>query len=480
MKLCGGTLLTLLCAVKRAPGNRVTFLGMKGACSEAMMLAGLLKMICPEYREDVSAAFKTTASRYKNCRCDSGMNLPMDKSEFTAHFQRRVLEQMPDVLGEMELYCRTFLRVEEADRMEWLTKGILSLIASDPLARDKLVYCPDGKILRAGDVLEMKTICLPVLLTGCLDYIVRHVPYNTEGQETIERWIRAKDGVHQAGVLSGTIGQSIRHPVCVEMKIPEAAPAGPAKEACPDEPGMREKNGPSADEPGPKAMTGSVGPQERSWDALPGAERFRTAAPKAAGEAGTVQTFNGVNIFSGACVGQVQYVQMPAAGGGSLMELLSLDTGLYHLFVTEGSLFQGNTFSVAKTVSLNRHIRQEIREHFLDLGPAEQAELIRLPAVFASVNRGDRETEAVHMAMLGRITAIHVQSSVISFEWKAFCPFPQQLLNRNESLFSIWHAPAANELEEEHWTIKPVSLIRSLQTAGFDPYRSMSAVQPWN
>ena len=458
MKLCGGTLLTLLCAVKRTPINKVNFLGLRGSCSEAMMLAGLLKMICPEYREDLSAAFKTTASRYKNCQCNAGRDLPLNRSSFTSQFHRRVSERTREVLQEMELYCRTFLMVEKKDRMEWLAKSILDLIASDPLAREKLrMISPDGIPVRGEALPEMETICLPSLLTGCLDYIVECVPYNTEGQETIEDWLCAENEKYTG---------KVRCPFSVETEIPKSDPDCPAGKEPAETGGQgetnsgeaRQENRPAADEPGREEMSEPVGPQARE----------------------NARNFNGINIFSGAHVGQIQYVQMPAAGGGSMMELLSLDTGLYHLFVTEGSLFQGNTFSVAKTVSLNRHIRQEIREHFLDLGPAEQAELIRLPAVFASVNRGDRETEAVHMAMLGRITAIHVQSSVISFEWKAFCPFPQQILNRNESLFSIWHAPAANELEEEHWTMKPVPLIRSLQTAGFDPYRSMSAGQAWN
>ena len=458
MKLCGGTLLTLLCAVKRTPINKVNFLGLRGSCSEAMMLAGLLKMICPEYREDLSAAFKTTASRYKNCQCNAGRDLPLNMSSFTSQFHRRVSERTREVLQEMELYCRTFLMVEKKDRMEWLAKSILDLIASDPLAREKLrMISPDGIPVRGEALPEMETICLPSLLTGCLDYIVECVPYNTEGQETIEDWLCAENEKYTG---------KVRCPFSVETEIPKSDPDCPAGKEPAETGGQgetnsgeaRQENRPAADEPGREEMSEPVGPQARE----------------------NARNFNGINIFSGAHVGQIQYVQMPAAGGGSMMELLSLDTGLYHLFVTEGSLFQGNTFSVAKTVSLNRHIRQDIKEHFLELRPAEQAELIRFPAVFASVNRGDRETEAVHMAMLGRITAIHVQSSVISFEWKAFCPFPQQILNRNESLFSIWHAPAANELEEEHWTMKPVPLIRSLQTAGFDPYRSMSAGQAWN
>ena len=458
MKLCGGTLLTLLCAVKRTPINKVNFLGLRGSCSEAMMLAGLLKMICPEYREDLSAAFKTTASRYKNCQCNAGRDLPLNRSSFTSQFHRRVSERTREVLQEMELYCRTFLMVEKKDRMEWLAKSILDLITSDPLAREKLrMISPDGILVRGEALPEMETICLPSLLTGCLDYIVECVPYNTEGQETIENWLCAENEKYTG---------KVRCPFSVETEIPKSDPDCPAGKEPAETSGqgeinfgeVRQENRPAADEPGREEMPEPVGPHARE----------------------NARNFNGINIFSGAHVGQIQYVQMPAAGGGSMMELLSLDTGLYHLFVTEGSLFQGNTFSVAKTVSLNRHIRQDIKEHFLELRPAEQAELIRFPAVFASVNRGDRETEAVHMAMLGRITAIHVQSSVISFEWKAFCPFPQQILNRNESLFSIWHAPAANELEEEHWTMKPVPLIRSLQAAGFDPYRSMSAGQAWN
>ena len=380
-------------------------------------------------------------------------------TEATGHHCRYRIEarepQQPEWTGMIHLAVAP---TKNMDRMEWLAKSILDLIASDPLAREKLrMISPDGIPVRGEALPEMETICLPSLLTGCLDYIVEYVPYNTEGQETIENWLCTENEKYTG---------KVRCPFSVETEIPKSDPDCPAGKE-PAETGgqgeinsgeVRQENRTAADEPGREEKPEPVGPQARD----------------------NARNFNGINIFSGAHVGQIQYVQMPAAGGGSMMELLSLDTSLYHLFVTDGSLFQGNTFSVAKTVSLNQHIRQDIKDHFLELRPAEQAELIRFPAVFASVNRGDRETEAVHMAMLGRITAIHVQSSVISFEWKAFCPFPQQILNRNESLFSIWHAPAANELEEEHWTMKPVPLIRSLQTAGFDPYRSMSAGQAWN
>jgi len=67
--------------------------------------------------------------------------------------------------------------------------------------------------------------------------------------------------------------------------------------------------------------------------------------------------------------------------------------------------------------------------------------------------------------------SIRLQQYDVRFQWKPYCMFSQQTLNRYESLFDIWTAPATNELSEEHWTIKQIPLLKRLQSAGIDPFR---------
>ncbi|MBQ9008925.1 MAG: hypothetical protein IJ088_06305 [Clostridia bacterium] len=469
MKLCGGTLLTLLSAVKRARGNRVSFLGIRGTVSDPMMLACLLRLMCPDYQVDLSGAFRTQASRYKNCRISYAPELPLNEPRYTEGFHRRVREQYPQVLQSMDMYCHLFLRVEEQDRMEWLVRAILEVILLDPdMAGQGLYISPDGEPVESALVPEMEGFCLPALLVGCLDYIVTHVPLNTEGQETLREWILDKEEIHMAGTLRETIGCRIRHRI--EVLMDQVEPFVPEPQSpCPDNADVETGGDNRSVQDLTDAQAPGSGAEKEPTGTMPAGPGQPVTGPNRAWT-GT-QMFLGINIFAGAQVGQIQYYQMPTTGGSSQMELLSLDTGLYHLFVVEGERFTERSFSLSKSVSLNRHIEPAIRDRFLDLGPMEQADLIRLPAVFATVNREGRETDAFHPALLGRLTGIRVLRHEISFEWKPLCPFPQQLLNRNESLFRIWHAPAASELEEEHWTIKPVPLIRNLQIAGFDPYQ---------
>ena len=483
MTLCGGTLLTLLSAVKRKTREQFSFLGLNGTVNDPMMLAAFLKMVSPDFPVSLSgSSFRSVTSRYKNCRYNYGADIPLNEKRFTQTFHTQVCEQYPAVLGQMDIFCRLFLPVEEEDKMEWLVRGILELISRDSRLRGrKLFILPDGQPAKAEDVPNLTCISLPALLTGCLDYVILQPDLNTCGQRTLQEWIQEKEDIYAAGVLRETIGQSIRQPLTIETGLPE--PAANVPEQLPAEPNLSagspdqsQKAGPSdrlsPDQSPPAGASGSFSGQPMAGTpVLPLSGQWPGHGTDLFAAAPAGQTYTGINIFSGAQVGQIQVFHMPPQGGNSLIELLSLDTGMYQLFVTEGGLCPGNSFSIAKSVALNRHIQEEIRAHFLDLGPVEQNEVTRLPAVFAAVNKDGRATDEYQQAILGRITGIRVQRHEIAFEWKPFCPFPQQILNRNESLFSIWHAPAANELSEEHWTIKRVPLIRTLQQAGFDPVR---------
>ena len=432
-RLCGGTFFTLLSGAGRPLSSRpVEFMGMSHTATDTFRMTALLMILNPEFKVFSAASFSKLVSRYRNCeKVSYGADLPLNDSRYTAAFRERILSGYPEVLREMKAFCDAFI---DSDRQIWLVRALIETIEEDTEIDVPLYIQADGKPKMRSDIREMDTFCLLALLTGCWAYIVCHGPENTVGKDTLRDWCYEKEFPNERQRLRETIGASITRPIHVSCDLPEA---------------------PQQKAPQQKA-------QERTER-----EELHTPVPERTnwptGNTITNYYYGTVNNYSG---------PVRVEEGIGALELFQLDREYYNLFVVANESFLTRSFMLPKAVSLSAWMDHEIRKEFLALGPADVARLTRMPAIFTVPN--DRFKHSQSLAIVGRLTELHVQGTCIRFDWKPYCLIPQKTLNENERAFDIWCAPAANELDDEHWSIKNLSLLDAMNAIGFNPFWHMA------
>lgn len=140
------------------------------------------------------------------------------------------------------------------------------------------------------------------------------------------------------------------------------------------------------------------------------------------------------------------------------MEWAALSSEEFCLFVLENEDYSCGAFSMAKSRSLERYTRQDIKERYKKLGSAAIDAIKQMPCIFARKNRYFKSTVFDHPVVLGRVTAIDVQDENIRFKFDAYQPFYQSVINDNIDTFMLASAPLRNELDEEHWSIRKGNL----------------------
>ena len=537
MRLCGGTFFTLLTTVKReATRRRARFMGEEAAICESDMLVALMKILNPDHRV-YAGDLKAIVSKYKACRYGGGTNIPLGDPRYTFVFQRRLQSEYPSVLRNMKEFCEVFLEAENPGKMEWLCRALMAVIASDgDIDREYPAYVnPDGSASCLRRVPEMKRICLPALLTGIWGYIAMKVPDNAVGLETIREWTKDKEFKNGWNAVSMELGSEPERKIEVTLEIPRTdQPQGPAAQrrfaTDPDPAGdsaMNQDRAPQrrfATDQDPAASHGSRTPSffsappapqplhqpgSRGGESLPvdqsaswGAGSLPVDQTASWGAGSPPVVYAGVQVM-GQMSGNIyiQGMREPAfhgwepafTGQGSAafsarepafpvqgtaafpaLELSALDKGLYSLFVMEGEVFPGGSFTMPMDRSISAYIDPAIRREFLPMTAMEIARLTRMPSLFATPNHAWNTTEEEHQIILGRVTGILLQKQGVRFDWKPYCYFPQERLNEHEELFDLCCSEANNELSEEHWTIKKAPLLSILRSLGLDPWERMN------
>ncbi|MBR1709772.1 MAG: hypothetical protein IJ719_13235 [Clostridia bacterium] len=451
-RLCGGTFFTLLANAGRASSKSpVTFMGETRTATDAFKFLGLLRILNPKHEVYSAEYFPKSVSKYRNCiKVSYGADLPLSDSRYTCAFHDRVILEYASVLAAMKEYCQVFLDCENRERMEWLVRAIVETLVDDSEVSSKLYALPNGERISVRELSEMSEINIPALLIGCLDYIVTSVPDNTVGRDTILCWHYKKGDQRERGKLRETIGDSIRYPIAVSFDAPPQNENKPESETAQKsgepEPVLHQRECTLETVP---AQKGSKPSQELGVEAPFGASTVNN-------NYGTINNYNGPTMVN--------------EGIGAL-ELLQLDRNYYNLFIVDGELFESRSFMLPLARSLNDCIREEIRDKFRRLTEGDIAHLMHIPSVFATPNDRHKSANGEHQAILGRLTGIRVQGESARFNWKPYCLVPQQIFNENERLFNIWYADAVNELDDEHWTIKDISLLDAFNAVGFNPFR---------
>ena len=220
IRLCGGTLFTLLTSEYAKRPNtkkKLTVLGQTSTVSENSMFVSFFRLLNPNHQPYNPGTMRNSASCFKNCTQANGAEFPLNDSSYTKAFHTRVMNSYKSVLSDATDYCRYFLRVEDTEAMTWLVRALLELLSEDTTISGKHNFyaLPSGKTISKSDLLTLKTIHLPALLVGLLDYIVIYAQNNKIGAKTIFLWQERKDEKYQAAKLRQSIGATINRPITV-------------------------------------------------------------------------------------------------------------------------------------------------------------------------------------------------------------------------------------------------------------------------
>jgi hypothetical protein len=218
--LCGGTFFTLLLEARKSrSGKKEQLYGSRDGLSEPEMLAGLIKVMYPEFKAPSSdRTFRTNTYDYKLCR-SQGSNLPFFDTEIRA-FDKRVKSDYQTALHQMCHFIDQFIEVgSSVKRDEWLVKALLELIDNDQSIEDSDAFyvCENGRSLSKAALRTVEALCFPAFLLGIWHFIVVNRHDNTVGKDTINSWCPSNNRNHR--VYSGSMGESISRPICITIPV---------------------------------------------------------------------------------------------------------------------------------------------------------------------------------------------------------------------------------------------------------------------
>ncbi|MGJ4851733.1 hypothetical protein ACH6CV_15940 [Bacillota bacterium Meth-B3] len=222
--LCGGTYFTLILeARKQRTSQRSRYNGEQDGLSQTDTLAGLGRVVYPEYIPPVNRqTFRTNANAYKSC-ADDGSNLSFLLPDRVAAFDKRVRTEYPQALKAMCIFTEQFLEVGTSiNREEWLLKALLDLIETDPSIDDNQEFfiCSDGQGVTKATLRRMSDFALQPLLLGVWHYAVVHRKDNKSGKSTFDAWCPSRDRAERK--YEGNMGDGIERQVHVEAIKPPA------------------------------------------------------------------------------------------------------------------------------------------------------------------------------------------------------------------------------------------------------------------
>lgn len=151
------------------------------------------------------------------------------------------------------------------------------------------------------------------------------------------------------------------------------------------------------------------------------------------------------------------------------IEWAALRTDCFNLFVLENERYNCGAFAISKARALRKYVCEEYISLYRILDPTAINSIIEMPCIFTMRNKFFRRSGNTQPAALGRLTSITRQLDNIRFTFDIFQPpVPQQIINDNIPVFNLAHSTLRNELDEEHWSIKPGNLQEIIARLGID------------
>jgi hypothetical protein len=146
---------------------------------------------------------------------------------------------------------------------------------------------------------------------------------------------------------------------------------------------------------------------------------------------------------------------------------LSIDREFYNLFIIGGEKFDGGSFTVAKDRALVTAIEPDVKKRFFNLRDDSVVEwILSMPSLFMSENIDFMRSRPGQKAFFGRVTDLAIEPNSIRISFEAGIQIFQQSITDISHKLGIIGNPGCSELNNTHWTIKQVDLIKALMETG--------------
>jgi hypothetical protein len=218
--LCGGTYFTLLLEARgQRTSQRSRYEGERDGLSQPDTLAGLGKVVYPEYNPPKNkATFTTNANAYKSCT-DNGSNLTFLFPDKVSAFDSRVKDEYQTALKAMCEFTEQFLETGTSiKKEELLVKALLELIESDASIPENqsFLICSGGKGITKASIRLMTDFTFQTLLLGIWHFVVVNRVDNKSGKVTFDNWCPSS-GNRTTRIYEGNMGSGITRKVNVKV-----------------------------------------------------------------------------------------------------------------------------------------------------------------------------------------------------------------------------------------------------------------------
>ena len=196
-RLCGGTFFILvLQALRQRFGAREHYAGDGDGLTDPEVLAGLIKVINPDYKDPGKEKLKGTANNYKACKSSKGTYLPFDDEQVLSAFNNNVQTNYPAALNGMIKFVKEFLELGPAVHKDTnLVRALIDLILQDQSinSNEEFFIGESGERVKKSTLGDLQIVCLPSFLLGVWHYVVIYRKDNSVGKDTYDKWCPAQD-----------------------------------------------------------------------------------------------------------------------------------------------------------------------------------------------------------------------------------------------------------------------------------------------
>ena len=196
-RLCGGTFFILvLQALRQRFGAREHYAGDGDGLTDPEVLAGLIKVINPDYKDPGKEKLKGIANNYKACKSSKGTYLPFDDEQVLSAFSNNVQTNYPVALNGMIKFVKRFLDLGAAVHKDTnLVRALIDLILQDQSINpnEEFFIGESGERVKKSTLGDLEKVCLPSFLLGVWHYVVIYRKDNSVGKDTYDKWCPAQD-----------------------------------------------------------------------------------------------------------------------------------------------------------------------------------------------------------------------------------------------------------------------------------------------
>lgn len=200
-RLCGGTFFTLvLQALKQRMDARAHYAGETDGLSDPEVMAGLMKVINPNYKNPSRDKAKSMANSYKQCSNSGTLYLPVYDEQSVSAFDKTIKTAYQDALNRMIEFVNENLDVSAPVHKDVnLVRAVVDLIRQDQSIEptNEFYVWPNGEKIKKAALGGLKEVCFPSFLLGVWHFIIINRKDNTVGKETYDKWCPTVGGAQR-------------------------------------------------------------------------------------------------------------------------------------------------------------------------------------------------------------------------------------------------------------------------------------------